>query len=341
MPLPVIGFIAAGIAALKGISDHVDASNTNDLAQWTIEDAREKFETEKIKLEKVQQKLEKSLVKLGTSKQDVLETSFPLFLKTYKKIKNIKFEDSDAISEISKYIVDEKNIKEIKEISTDFLSSMSAGATGAATGMLISLAASGSVGMLTGGLYFSGTLLSCGAVGGALGMAGSTIAASLAATPLAALVAPAVLFSGLSAKGKADKNYDKAKEYEAEVEKAVEQMKNSATICRAISRRSDMFNKLLKDLNSMFYNCSERLNIMLSEKETSYKKKMFTEKDFSQEEIALIAVTRSLAGAVKSILDTPILSQEGNLTTESKDTGNKLKKSLPDFKEQYDMLIAE
>ena len=91
----------------------------------------------------------------------------------------------------------------------------------------------------------------------------------------------------------------------------------------------------------MFYNCSERLDSMLSEKETSSQKKKFTEKDFTQEEIALIAVTRSLAGAVKSILDTPILSSEGNLTTESKDTGNKLKKCLPDFKEQYDFLVAE
>lgn len=353
MPIPfIIGAVAAGIAVAKGALDHVDASNTNDLAQWKIEEAQENFEAEKTKLEKTQKKLEKSLVKLGTSKQDVLETSFPLFLKTYEKIKNIRFEDSDAIHEISKFVIDDQNVGEVKEISSTFLPSVAAGVTeAAAAGALISFATGGSAlflagsaaGMVSMGATAAGTLLTLGAPGLALSALGSGIAsaAGLMATPLAALVAPAVLFSGLSAKGNADKNYDKAKEYEAEVNKAVEEMKTSATVCRAISRRSDMFNKLLKDLNEMFYDCSERLDLVLKEKETTQKKKRFSVNDFSSEEIALIAVTRSLAGAIKSILDTPILSNEGELTTESKDTGNKLKKCLPDFKEQYDFLVAE
>ena len=340
MPLPLIGIIAAGIAVGKGALDHMEASQTNDLARRIQEDAQEKYETEKANLEKVQENVKDSLIDLGTSKKNVLEHSFPRFLRGYERIKNIDFKDSIAINEISKYTVDEKNIKEMKELSAEVISSMSAGANGAATGMLISLAASGSVGILTGGLYFSGTLLSCGMVGGALGMAGSTIAASLAATPLAVLVAPAVLFSGLSAKGNADKNYDKANEYEAEVNKAVEEMKTSTIVCQAIIDRSEMFDDLLKEIDLMFYVCALKLDIMTSRKVNEVEGRNLQLEDFSDDEINLIAVTRSLAGAIKSILDTPILSNDGNLTYESQNVGESLNNSLPKFKEQYSLVTS-
>ena len=40
-------------------------------------------------------------------------------------------------------------------------------------------------------------------------------------------------------------------------------------------------------------------------------------REFSDEEKKTVAEAMTMAGAVKSILDTPILDDEGNLTTES------------------------
>ena len=45
----------------------------------------------------------------------------------------------------------------------------------------------------------------------------------------------------------------------------------------------------------------------------------------------LIAVTRALAGAVKSVIDTPILSKEGNISYEAEDIYDQTIEKLPDF----------
>lgn len=54
-------------------------------------------------------------------------------------------------------------------------------------------------------------------------------------------------------------------------------------------------------------------------------------RNFTDEEIKLIAVTRSLAGAVKCVLDTPIVSKEGKVARGSKKIYEETSKKLPDF----------
>lgn len=336
MPIPfLLGAAAAVVVAGKGVLDHVEASDTNDTAQWIQKKAQELFDEEKEKLEAIQKKTEESLLNLGNSKKNVLENSMSQFLRSYDRVKNIEFNKTDAINEISNYVIDEQDAVEMQELTANFISTFSSGVAGAATGSIIALAATGSIGILTGGLTFAGTLVSVGMPGLALSMAGSTIAGALAATPLAALAAPAVLFSGLAAKGKADENYDKAKEYEAEVEKAVEQMKTSSTICEAVSERANMFADLLTKLNIMFADCSRRLDDMTAQKVIDAKGRELNISDFDDNDIKLLAITRALAGAVKSILDTPILSKEGNITDESEAKGKELKQGLPDFESAY------
>lgn len=55
-----------------------------------------------------------------------------------------------------------------------------------------------------------------------------------------------------------------------------------------------------------------------------------------KKDIELIAVTRSLAGAVKAVLDTPILMEEGNVTRELKDVYEQTKEMLPVFRKNVD-----
>jgi len=53
--------------------------------------------------------------------------------------------------------------------------------------------------------------------------------------------------------------------------------------------------------------------------------------DLSAEELELIAVTRALAGAVKAVIDTPILAKDGKVSKESLEVYDNSRKSLPDF----------
>ena len=120
----------------------------------------------------------------------------------------------------------------------------------------------------------------------------------------------------------------------AESEAAVEKMKVSETLCKGITKKSDMFNDVLNELNSMFSECTILLDQLIRKKEKRLSKKQFTSDDFSENDLRLLAVTGSLAKAVKSIIDTPILTKEGMLSTESSGVYDSITTGLHDFKDE-------
>lgn len=331
MPIP---FLLAGIgiaAGVVGAGGHICAKETNEQAQRVSRDAQKIYDNAKESLENAQSKTEESLLNLGYLKKEVLETSIDRFLKSYDRIKDIQLSKSVGLEEISNFTIDQKSIIELKKMSDIYEANLVSGATGAATGALIALAASGSLPIVTGVLSTAGTALIAGEVGIAASLAGSALSFSIAMTPLSAIAAPVVLFTGISSSIKADENLEKAQAMYAEAKEAVEKMKVSETLCNGIIKRSDMFKDLLHKLNVMFSECTILLDYMTSNKMDQSISKKISASDFTKEEIDLIAVTRSLAGAVKKVIDTPILSKDGNLSNESQNMYNNMTKELPKF----------
>ena len=256
MPIP---FLLAGLGVAAGIigaSGHISAKETNEKAQRISEDAQDIYNSAKVSLEEAQNNTESSLLKLGYSKKNVLESSIKQFLQSYDKIKHINFKESVGINEISKFTIDKQEAIQLREMSDIYQSTFSSGATGAAAGAVIALAASGSLPIVTGVLSTAGTAFVAGEVGMAAGLAGSALSFGAAMTPLAAIAAPVLLFTGISSSIKADENLEKAKCMYAEAEVACEKMKTAETLCVAIVRKADMFDGLLGELNVMFAECA-------------------------------------------------------------------------------------
>jgi hypothetical protein len=107
-------------------------------------------------------------------------------------------------------------------------------------------------------------------------------------------------------------------------------------MCEAISDRADMFDKLLVDLDKMFAECSHMMADVIRKKENHKSKKKLTSSDFTENELKLLAVTRSLAGAVKSVIDTPILSDDGTIDDESEKVYNEAVKGIPEFRKKVE-----
>lgn len=333
MPIP---FLVAGLGAaagLIGIGGHISAKETNEKAQKISSDAQELYNSSKMSLEKAQNNTEKALLKFGYSKKKILDCSMKQFLHSYEKIKSTKVTNSIGLDEISNFIIDQEDAIEIREMSDIYSSTISSGATGAAAGAVIALAASGSLPIITGSLSLAGSALAAGQIGAAAGIAGSALSFGAAMTPLAAVAAPVVLFTGISASIKADKNLEKAQTMYAEAEAASEKMEVSETLCRAIADRSEMLNDVLLELDGMFSECEVMLDAVVRKKTGFFGKKTIKSDDLSEKELKLIAVTRSLAGAVKAIIDTPILSKNGNVSAESNNVYNQTTYKLPAFTE--------
>ena len=300
MPIPVI---LAGLGIALGASGHAEAKETNEKAQKLAQKAQELYDTSKERLEKEKNKTQLALMKLGYAKKHTLDTSLKQFMQYYPKIKDVRWTESTGLDELADFNIDMQDIMQLRELENIYSEVFETSAVGAVTGAAITVAA--------GSALTAATL-------------------SAAVTPLSMIAAPAVLFSAISASLKADENLEKATQMYAESEAASEEMENSRTICAAVTKRSEMFNDLLTELNGMFSQCSDQLAGIVKSKEGFIFKKKLNSEDFTNEEIKLIAITAALAKAVKSVIDTPILSTDGSTVSyESKEAYETLEDSVP------------
>lgn len=332
MPIP---FLVAGaaIAGIIGAGSHLSAKDTNERARKVSEDAKEIYDKAKYSLQQAQNKTERELMKLGYQKKAVLDTSMKQFLTYYDKVKHIQVSESIGLNELSNFTLDSQGVMKLRQLTDIYSDTMKSGATGAAAGAIVALAASGSLTVVTGGLASAGSALLAGQVTAAAGIAGSALSFGAAMTPLAAVAAPVILFTGISASMKADENLEKANAMLAEAEAASEKMKVSETLCYGISERAIMFNELLTRLNQMFTECSNLFSGVVKKREGIFFKRTLKSEDFTEDELKLMAVTRSLAGAVKAVIDTPIISKDGQVSKESENLHSRTTQKMLSFHE--------
>lgn len=160
MPIP---FLLAGLgvaAGLIGAGGHLSAKETNEHAQRISENAQEIYNNAKRSLEVAQNKTEKSLVKLGYTKKNVLDSSMNQFLNTYDKIKHIKVKESFGINEISKFTIDQQGAIQLREMTNIYSSAFASGATGVAAGAAVALAASGALPIITDTIFIIADIVS-------------------------------------------------------------------------------------------------------------------------------------------------------------------------------------
>ena len=309
MPIPVL-IGAALVGGVIGAGGHISAREKNERAQRISEEAQRMYNEAKGSFELAKSRAEESLMNLGYAKKDVFDTSFRQFIIARERIKRTMVRETDYMNETAMFQIDSNELMELRQMSNIYESTFSNSAKGAAAGAAVAFAASGSlplVGMMMEG---AGSYLVAGEIGAAAGMAGSALSIGASMSPMAFIAAPVVLFTGISASMKADENLEKAQVMHSEAESASEQMKNSEILCNAVAHKSDMFHQLLVELNSMFSKCAAMSNSVTYE--ISINKREFTRKEYE-----LLAVTESLAKAVKTIIDTPILSADGNSVDEN------------------------
>ena len=335
MPLP---FLIAGALAI-GVGAHIKAKVDNNEAESLICTAKNIYEDAKRSMEIAQNNTAQALARLGQNKKSVLDTSMTQFLRSYEHVKPISMQLTTGINELDKFSFDEQTIIQVREMTNIYNNALKGVAAGATTGVLVSLGASGA-GLVGAGLATAGKALLAGEIGTVAAAAGSTASLAASLTPFAAVAAPVVMFTGISAAFNASDNLDKAKTSYSEAKAAAEQMKVAETLCNGIEKRSDMFNDLLTSLNNMFIECSGRMIAVVDKKRTSFLffKKRIKSEDLTEDEIKLFAVTRSLAGAIKAVLDTPIMTKDGELDDSSQIIYEETQEKMPLLVQQVEQV---
>lgn len=256
---------------------------------------------------------------LGYKKLYILNDSVSKFIASFEKLKNVNFQSSVGMNELNKFIADEAKFKEIKEISI-LASSITQGVGGGAVvGAAIAFGAYGAVGAfgaastgtaiatLSGAVATNTTLAFLG--GGTIAAGGLGVAGGIAV--LGGMVtAPALLVIGLVSDSKASAKLDTAKANLAEAKTIAEGLKNMEIMAYAISRRAQMFNRLLMKLDSY-------LTPLVYEMENTIATKGGDFSKFDENEQETIAKAVSLVKSVKTVLDTPIIDDNGGVTERS------------------------
>lgn len=334
MPIPFL-FIAVGAGAglvgvgkgIKAGIDQKEANDTNRAAAYKVERAKERINT-------CRTSCGKAIDSLGKRKVQVLDGSIKEFIHEFEKLNHVELSESTGLNELQKLVLDKNSFSELKDLQ-GMASSMIGGlASGAMAGALTAFGAYGAAGALasastgtaiaslSGAAATNATLAFFGGgslAAGGLGVAGGTaILGGLIAGPALAVLGVVVGAKASANLEAANANWEKAKAFEEEINVA-------SDVCIAIRRRSAMFNRFLIRLQTMLAPLIYKMKQIIETKGTDFR-------SFTDEEKACVASAMSLTGAIKAVLDTPILDKDGNLTDESNLLVEKTQKRLKEIK---------
>ena len=322
MPIPILFIAAAAATGAFGIGKSVKAGVDSKKAKDLNKSANSLVEDAKRMLTSAKNQTSSCLQQLGQDKIDVCSGSIMNFIDVFGKIKNVNFKSSAGLNELAKFSVDKNSLIELRQLgtfATSLLGGVAGGAMGGALTAFGAYSAAGSfaiastgtaISSLSGAAATNATLAFFG--GGSLATGGLGIAGGTAV--LGGLVAgPALAIMGLIVGAKASKAKDEARSNYAKAEQFADEAELASELCYSIARRASMFSSLLKSLDMRFVPLISDMDSIIRQKGVDFK-------NYSKEQQETIAACASLAGAIKAILDTTILTEDGHLTAESGDT---------------------
>lgn len=317
--LPVVFIVPAAATGIVGAGKTVKSFIDSREADGLTSDANAIVDMAREGLERSRHLCADALSSYGEEKLVVLNGSIARFIDSFEKIKNLELVESLGLEELRKLRIDKESMVELKEMQ-QFAAAVAGGMTaGVAGGALTALGAynaamalgtastGAAISTLSGAAATNATLAFFGGgslAAGGLGMAGGTMV-------LGGLVAgPALLVMGLIAGKKAEEKLELAKANMAQAKEIRTELSNAAYQCDAIRRRTMMLYSFLARLDVQFVSLVFSLEEVVEKEGADYAR-------YSQDAKSVVLRAATMAGTIKSILDTSILSEDGALTEES------------------------
>lgn len=319
--VPVVIIVASCVAGTIGATASAKAGVNQSRASAMNENSTKRVEEAAYALDAVRVQCENSLEALGKEKIYVLNRDMTAFLNSFEKIKNVDFQNSLGLEELSKFAQDKIEFAELRQMTNyaaSIAGSLGSGAVGGALAALGAYNAAGAlatastgtaIASLHGAAATNATLAWFG--GGSLASGGLGVAGGTAV--LGGVVAgAAILVMGIILGATAGANLEHAKANAMESDETIQQFCVGIEQCIAIRRRTDMFYTVLAKFDLLFSQMIDRMEKIIINEGTDYRQ-------YSTESKRAIAEVAATAVTIKSIIDTPILTEDGALTDESEE----------------------
>lgn len=321
MPLPLIP-VAIVLAGTVGaaVKKAWNASDMMDEAKKIADDAEHKVKLLDEVINDRKAIVEQNLTSLGQLKLNILSGNIHSFVDEFSKMKNVNFNDSIGIDELRNFNPSNQEFIQLKTASLNAVEITSGlggafvggglAAVGAygAVGYLATASTGAAISGLSGAAAYNATLAWLG--GGSLASGGLGIAGGTAVLG-GLVVAPAALIAAWWWECKAEEALNKAKAYKCKAEAWIANGNKINKYLKAVTARAEQIEALLADFDRML---AEQLEIMLK---NLRKNQSYDWNDYSVNDQKQIAITALLTKAIKQVIDTPLLYEDGTLADES------------------------
>ncbi|MGM9580461.1 MAG: hypothetical protein ACI3U2_04395 [Anaerovibrio sp.] len=324
MPIPFILGAAALAAAGYGVKKGLDAKEDYELAEDNNKRAASIVDDTKKDIEHQRKYTKKSIEKLGNKKIKILSGSIKEFVEAYKTIKNIELQGSQGIDELKNFKPESPQFQKLNEVSIEASSMLAAAGGSVAAGTALAAGTYGAV--MSGGFAFASTGASIAGLSGVaatnatLAWLGGGALSTGAATAfgvtggmavLGGLVAgPALAIGGAFMASKAEEAYYESRSNVAKAEKFAEEGKNICAMLEAVDKRAGQLEDLLHGLDHWFKGFNKDMIRTIE-----YSGRDF--RSYSVEDKQNVFKAAMTAQAIKTVLDTSLLTEDGKLTTDS------------------------
>ena len=294
MALPFIKTKAALLAGGIGVKKGIDAKEDFDRAERIGRRAKRNHEDAIESLESEREKTNQSFQDLGRLKVSIFSDQIKYLVDEIKKRKKAKSKMTGF-----EQMVEELNLPQMEKMVLGSLDIEKGLASGAASGALMGLGAYGSVGMLasastgtaiaslSGAAATNATLAWLG--GGSLAAGGFGMAGGMVV--LGGLVAgPAIAITGFVMASKAEEALTKARDYESEVDQAIEKINSMEIVLKGLQANAWEMSMTLTKLAKYFDECKP---------------------DVESNEQGAFERLLKCGSALKIVLDTPIMEKNG------------------------------
>lgn len=329
MPLPIILWGAAALAGAYGIKKGFDAKADFDEAESLNNKAKRIYDEAIEELKSARHKAQRAIRRLGESKFAIYKDSIIPFVTCFSKIKNINFDDSNLLDVDSLPRINTRELNEIRQAALEMKEVVDVGIDALGAGGLAGLAAYGGVGLLgsastgtaiatlSGAAATNATLAWLGGgslAAGGFGMAGGTLVlGGIVAAPVLAVGGMVLASKAEEAKHNAYSNYYQAEE-------AAEQMQFATVKTKAIKKRFKEIDEVLNEINNRFSPLLTALEQLIRSSD-NYS-------TYSEIDKKGVFMTASIAKTIKSIMEAPLMDEDGELISESYKAIKSAKKQL-------------
>lgn len=287
--------------ALVGLGAHACASVDNEEAYETNQYANEIIDESNQIVEEAKSVCQSSMDELAKEKAKVLQENMKRFVISFSKIKPVNFTDSGDLFEIAKFNRNElmsmqSMVSSVQKVNINEI-------VGDASGVALAV---GAADILAGGTLLGGAGISIG------GLAGGAA--------LGAVAAPIFAITGIFSASEASENLEKAKSNLSKAQAYQDEAETYSYLAYAVSERCDLFYQALSKLNTTWFtDAVNQLEILVNSKKTigNFFRNISGKKIYNRQEIQMIASTAALAKMIKTVIDTNILDDSGQVSGES------------------------